>query len=125
MPVKRRLGKQREATISPALVASYAHALEVRALGPDFRDEAWEAQCAVERALGGGRRRFFVTTVFDVIDHAPDPGDPEWDRAADLKRRLDEALAAARAKQTIPAGTAPEPTEDAKTEAPVPVDVDP
>ena len=105
MPVKRRLGKQREATISPTTVALYARALELRALGPDFREEAWEAQCAVERALGGGVRRFFVTTIFDVLDHEPHPSDPEWARAAEQLRRLDEALAAAKrakGRDTIP-----------------------
>jgi hypothetical protein len=98
MPVKRRLSKQRAAAISPTTVGLYVRALELRALGPDFREEAWEAQCAVERALGGGVRRFFVTTIFDVIDHSPSPGDPDWERAAEQLRRLDEALEAARAK---------------------------
>jgi hypothetical protein len=109
MPVKRRLGKQqREGVISPTTVGLYARALELRALGPDFAEEAYEARAAFERALGGGVRRFFETTVFDIIDHGPCPGDPEWDRAADLKRRLDEALEAARAKAT-PTSTTPEP----------------
>jgi hypothetical protein len=107
VPVKRRLGKQRDSTISPTTVALYAHALEVRKLGPDFREEAWEAQCAVERALGNGRRRFFVPTVFDIIDKAPDPDDPDWERAAELKRRLDEALAAT--KKVGPATAIPDP----------------
>jgi hypothetical protein len=105
VPVKRRLGKQRESAISPTTVGLYTRALELRALGPDFREEAWEAQCAVERALGGGRRRFFVTTIFDVLDHGPSPGDPDWERAAEQLRRLDEALAAARAKDLAAAKT--------------------
>jgi len=100
MPVKRRLGKQRENAISPTTIGLYARALELRALGADFREEAHEAQAAVERALGGGIRRLWETSVFDVIDYGPSPGDPDWERATDLKRRLDEALAAARAKQT-------------------------
>ena len=123
MPVKRRLGKQRETTISPTTIALYARALELRALGPDFREEAHEARAAFERALGGGIRRLWETSVFDVINYGPDPGDPEWERAAELKRRLDEALAAVRAKQST--AVAPAPTEDPEVEAPVPADVDP
>jgi hypothetical protein len=106
--VKRRISKARESVISPTTVALYARALELRALGPDFAEEAHEARANFERALGGGRRRFFETTVFDVIDHGPCPDDPEWVRAADLKRRLDEALEAARAKDLRTAET-PEP----------------
>jgi hypothetical protein len=125
MPAKRRLSKQRETAITPMTVGLYARALELRALGPDFREEAWEAQCAVERALGGGRRRFFVPTVFDVIDHPPDPNDPDWVRAAEQLRRLDAALTAARAKQTAPAAPAPQPTEDPEVAVPILVDADP
>jgi hypothetical protein len=103
VPVKRRLSKARSSAITPTTVALYARALELRALGPDFREEAWEAQAAVERALGGGVRRFFVTTIFDVLDHGPHPSDPEWARAAEQLRRLDEALEAAkRTKQPTP-----------------------
>jgi hypothetical protein len=101
MPVKRRLGKQREAVISPTTIRLYARALELRALGPDFRDEAHAAQADCERALGGGVRRFFVTTIFDVLDHGPHPSDPEWARAAEQLRRLDEALAAAKGRSVI------------------------
>jgi hypothetical protein len=107
MPVKRRLGKQREAVISPTTVALYGHALQVRKLGPSFAEEAWEAQCAVERALNGGRRRFFVPTIFDVIDKAPDLNDPDWVRVVALKGRLDEALEHARTKD-LAAAEAPE-----------------
>jgi hypothetical protein len=112
--VKRRLGKAREATISPTTVALYARALEVRKLGPDFRDEAHAAQADCERALGGGKRRFFVPTVFDVIDHPPDPNDPEWVRAAEQLRRLDEALALAKDTHTV---RTPEPEREPEAAA--------
>jgi hypothetical protein len=108
MPVKRRVSKARSSVISPTTVALYARALELRALGPDFRDEALDAQAACERALGGGIRRLWVTTIFDVIDHGLDPNDPDSVRAAEQLRRLDEALAAAK-KVAPPATAIPEP----------------
>ena len=144
MPVKRRLGKQRDGAITPQAVAAYEHALAMRKRanrsGSDAdRDAAHEAGRVVDRMF---QIRLWATSIWDIERYGPDPGDPDWVRAADIKRRLDEALAAARAKQTgaknsnlskaaaAPASTSTEgsPTVQSgqqEIEAPVPADADP
>ena len=81
---------------------------------------AHEAERVIDRMF---QIRLWMTSIWDVQRYSPHPGNADWERAADIKRRLDEALVAVRAKQTTPA--VPAPTEDAEAEAPVPADADP
>src|SRR5262249_37219015 len=97
MPVKRRLSKQHDGRITPSVVAAYAHALKLRKrahLSDDDRDAAHEAEKVVDRALS---IRLWQTSVFDV-DRFQEPGDPDWERSAALRRQLDAALAETRAR---------------------------
>jgi hypothetical protein len=91
MPVKRRVHKLRDGVVTPAVVAAYRHALALRALGANFREEAHEAEATVDRLLGGGIRRLWLPGVFDVDIERP--GDPAWERARALRQQLDQALA--------------------------------
>jgi hypothetical protein len=93
MPMKRRIHKLRDDRVTPTVLAAYRRALELRALGADFREEAHEAEAMVDRLLGGGIRRLWLPGVFDV--HIADPGDPAWEHAMALRRRLDQALSEA------------------------------
>jgi hypothetical protein len=94
MPVKRRLSKQHDGRITPTVVAAYKLALELREwahLSEADRLAAHDAERVVDRAL---QIRLWQTSVFDVADYRQ-PGDPDWERAAELRRRLDAALDAA------------------------------
>jgi hypothetical protein len=95
--VKRRLGKQRDGAITPQAVAAYEHALAMRKrahLSDADRDAAHEAKRVVDRMFQIG---LWATSILDTERYGPDPGDPDWVRAADIKRRLDAAI---RAKRT-------------------------
>lgn len=96
MPVKRRLSKVVDGRITSSVVVASARALELReqaSRGEIDRDAAHEAEATVDRMLGGGIRRLWLPSIFDV------------DRA-ELKRRLDAALAEAKAQNAI---SEPEP----------------
>jgi hypothetical protein len=114
MPVKRRLSKMHSDRITPSVVASYARALELRKLadrGAAGQMEAHELEATVERALGGGIRRLWLPSVFDVFEFQ-EPGDPDWERCASLRRQLDAALAeAAKQRRRVPE---PEPDRKAR-----------
>ena len=104
MPVKRRLSKQHDGRITPTVVAAYAHALKLRKrahLSDADRDAANEAERVVDRALSV---KLWHTSIFDV-DRFREPGDPDWERSASLRRQLDQALAEAKRRQQ--ATTAP------------------
>ena len=108
MPVKRRLDKRRESAISAEVVAAYARALELRKQarrGEVDLDEVAEAESTVERALS---IRMWEPSVFD-LDRLYGPDDTGYERAADLRARLETALAAARVhrKSAAPAPSAP------------------
>ena len=141
MPMKRRFFKQREGAVTPQAVAAYEHALAMRKRanrsGSDAdRDAAHEAGRVVDRMF---QIRLWATSIWDIERYGPDPGDPDWVRAADIKRRLDAAI---RAKRTgvknshlSKAAAAPAPTSaegsptvqsgQSGTEAPVRADADP
>lgn len=92
MPVKRRISKQVDGRITPSVVAAYARALELRkrANGSEVdRVAAHEAERIVDRAVSV---RLWQTSVFDV-DRYRDEGDPDWQRSAELRQRLEAALA--------------------------------
>jgi hypothetical protein len=96
VPVKRRLSKQHDGRITPSVIAAYKHALVLRErahLSDDDRQAAHEALKAVDRAMS---IRLWQTSVFDVFDYQQ-PGDADWERSAELRRRLDAALAQASA----------------------------
>jgi pyruvate carboxylase len=91
VPYKRRLGKARDGAITPTVVALYANALKLRIhrhRSDEDREATNEAENAVDRALS---IRLWQTSVFDV-DVYRQPGDPDWERAAELRRQLDVAL---------------------------------
>jgi hypothetical protein len=118
MPVKRRLGKARGGAISPSTVAAYAHALALRAQharGEVDLDAVAEGEKTVERMLS---IKMWQPSVFDLKFWEPSD-DLDYQRALDLRDRLDAALAAIRAKQTTAAAPPPE------VETPVLADVAP
>ena len=109
--------QQRAGLITPQTISLYRRALELRkrAHRSDAdREAAYEAEAIVERALGGGIRRLWLVSVFDVYEYNR-PGDAGWERAAELRRQLDAALtelkrqerAARRAKAAPPSPPAP------------------
>ena len=141
MPVKRRLGKQGDGAITPQAVAAYEHALAMRKRADrSGSDEdaavAHEAERVIDRMF---QIRLWMTSIWDVQRYSPHPGNADWERAADIKRRLDAAI---RAKRTgvknshlSKAAAAPAPTSaegsptvqsgQSGTEAPVRADADP
>jgi pyruvate carboxylase len=95
VPYRRRLGKARDGAITPTIVALYDNALKLRASrhrSDVDQESVYEAEKAVDRALSV---RLWQTSVFDV-DIYRQPGDPDWERAAELRRQLDAALRARR-----------------------------
>jgi hypothetical protein len=107
MPVKRRISKQIDGRVTPSVVAAYARALALRErahLSDDDRHAAHEAERVVDRALN---IKLWQTSLFDVYTYR-DEGDPGWERSAELRRKLDAALAAARASAATV--SKPEPT---------------
>jgi hypothetical protein len=105
MPVKRRLSKQHDGRITPTLVVAYARALELRKRAhrrDADRLAAHEAEATVDRALGGGIRRLWLVSVFDVYRFQY-PGDPNWERTMEQRRKLDAAKAARRQQEPEPA----------------------
>jgi len=107
MPVKRRLGKQREGAISPQVVAAYAHALELHERvrrGEVGLDEVAEAESTLERMLS---IRMWEPSVFD-LDRLYGPDDLDYQRALDLRDRLNAALAELKRRRQAAAPT-PEP----------------
>ena len=105
MPVKRRLSKQIDGRITPSVVAAYARALELREQvrrGKVDLDELAEAEKVVERALS---IKMWQPSVFGLDTWEPSD-DPDYQRALDLRDRLNAALAEARRpRATVP----PEP----------------
>ena len=107
MPVKRRLDKRRESAISAEVVAAYARALELRKQarrGEVDLDEVAEAESTVERALS---IRMWEPSVFD-LDRLYGPDDLDYQRALDLRDRLNAALAELKRRRQAAAPT-PEP----------------
>jgi len=109
--------QQRAGLITPQTISLYRRALELRkrAHRSDAdREAAYEAEAIVERILGGGIRRLWLPSIFDVYEYNR-PGDAGWERAAELRRQLDAALtelkrqerAARRAKAAPPSPPAP------------------
>jgi len=98
MPVKRRLSKMHDGRITPTVLGLYQRALELRERAhrsDDDRHAAHAAERDVDRAL---RVRLWETSIFDTIDYQH-PDDPDWARAAELRQRLDAALAARRPRR--------------------------
>jgi hypothetical protein len=95
MPTKRTpITRQRTPLVTPQIVDLYRHAIELRTQARRIRtNAAWEAagdaESAVNRALN---IKLWETSLFDAIDfpHEND-GTPDWLRAAELARQLQEA----------------------------------
>jgi hypothetical protein len=108
MPVKRRFSKEREGAISPSTVAAYAHALALReqyARGEVDLDAVAEGDKVVERALS---IRMWQPSVFGLDTFWELSDDPDYQRALDLRDRLDAALAELKRRRQA-AAPAPEP----------------
>ena len=102
--------QQRAGLITPQTISLYRRALELRkrAHRSDAdREAAYEAEAIVERILGGGIRRLWLPSIFDVYEYNR-PGDAGWERAAELRRQLDAALAAQRSEARTRARAAKE-----------------
>jgi hypothetical protein len=108
VPIKRRLSKQIDGRITPSAVAAYQRALALREQawrGEGDLEEVAEAESAVERALG---IRMWEPSVFGLDTFWEPSDDPDYLRAADLRDRLNTALAdARRPRATV---SEPEPT---------------
>ena len=139
MPVKRRLGKQREGAVTPQVVAAYEHALAMRKrahLSDADKQAAHEAERIVDRLLGF---KFFEDTIWDIMKYGVDPEQPHSVLAGEQLRQLNAALrvkrTGARNANLSKAAAAPAPTSvegsptvqsgQQETEAPVPADADP
>ena len=108
MPVKRRLSKEREGAITPSVVAAYGHALELREQvrrGKVDLDELAEAEKVVERALS---IKMWQPSVFGLDTFWEPSDDPDYQRALDLRDRLNAALAELKRRRQA-AAPAPEP----------------
>jgi hypothetical protein len=99
VPVKRRISKMIDGRITPTTVAAYRHARKLRERGAD-PEEVHAAERVVDRALN---IKLWQTSLFDVYTYRDD-GAPDWEHAAELRRKLDAALA-----QATEATTGPEP----------------
>ena len=106
------------ALITAQALSLYRRAVDLRRRGAD-KETVHAAEADLERLLGGGVRRFFETTVFDVY-RFQEPGDAVWERKTKLRRQLDaavrelkrqESAAAKRAKGVHTAHT-PEPERE-------------
>jgi hypothetical protein len=77
--------------ISPQAVALYRRALDLRRRGADH-ETVHAAEADVDRLLGGGVRRLWLTSVFDIHRWPPKPDDLEGQRTLEHRRQLDAAL---------------------------------
>ena len=108
MPVKRRLSKQREGAVSPQAVAAYEHALAMRkqhARGELDLDAVAEADKTVEQMLS---IKMWQPSVFGLDTFWEPSDDPDYQRALDLRDRLNAALAELKRRRQAAAPT-PEP----------------
>jgi hypothetical protein len=115
LPIARRQAPQ----ITPQLIELYETALKLRALERRGRADhatVHEAEAAVERHLGGGIRRLWLTSVFDIYDDPPGPDDMVGRRTLEHRKQLDAAVqdlqrgrreARRAAKAAAPANTEP------------------
>jgi hypothetical protein len=78
------------ALITAQALSLYRRAVDLRRRGAD-KETVHTAEADLERLLGGGRRPFFETTIFDVY-RFQEPGDPVWERKVRLRRQLDAAV---------------------------------
>ena len=104
MPGTRRvpINRQHMPVITASTIDLYRTALRLRRrahLSEADRRAAYEAEAVVERILGGGIRRLWLPSIFDIDHRWPHPEDPDWVRAAELRRQLDAALAEAKQRQ--------------------------
>jgi hypothetical protein len=104
--------------ITAQALSLYRRALDLRRRGAD-KETVHAAEADLERLLGGGVRRLWEVSVFDVY-RFQEPGEPVWERKMKLRRQLDAAVrelkrqeraAAKRAKDVHSADT-PEPERE-------------
>src|SRR5262245_18958148 len=109
--------------VSPQACDLYRHALKLQVKaqrsGVDAdKHAAWDAEADLDRLLGGGVRRLWEVSVFDVY-RFQEPGDPGWERKAELRRQLDAAVAELRRQEREARRAAkaiPEPARDPESE---------
>ena len=106
------------ALITAQALSLYRRAVDLRRRGAD-KETVHAAEADLERLLGGGVRRLWEVSVFDVY-RFQEPGEPVWERKMKLRRQLDAAVrelkrqeraAAKRAKDVHSADT-PEPERE-------------
>src|SRR5262245_15416155 len=118
MPVKRRLSKLREHAIDAEAVLLFERGLRLRARRHRSIDDMrayGSAASDLDRALNV---RLWSTSVLDTVGETKPPSWMHhhlelalWDQAAELRRQLEAALAAQRARVSLV--TIPSPPETA------------
>jgi len=103
MPGTKRIPLQRQHTpqVTAQAVALYQRALKAQAkahFSAELERAAHDAKADLDRLLGGGVRRLWEVSVFDVY-RFQDPGDPDWKRKLELRRQLDAAVRELRRRQ--------------------------
>jgi hypothetical protein len=83
--------------VSPQVLSLYRHTLRLRAKANRSgtsadRDAAHSAEADVDRLLGGGIRRLWLVSVFDIERWPPKPDDLEGQRTLEHRRQLDAAV---------------------------------
>jgi hypothetical protein len=83
--------------VSPQVLSLYRHALRLRAkanrsgISAD-QNAAHSAEADVDRLLGGGIRRLWLVSVFDIKRWPLKPDDLEGQRTLERRRQLDAAV---------------------------------
>jgi hypothetical protein len=108
--------------ISPQAVALYRRALDLRRRGAD-QETVHAAEADVDRLLGGGVRRLWLVSVFDIDRWPPKPDDLDGQRTLEHRCQLDAAVRdlerqerQERTARRRAAKAAPEPTHETKPE---------
>ena len=81
--------------ITPQAVALFRRALDLRRRGADEQTVP-AAEGDLDRLLGGGVRRLWEVSVFDVFRYQA-RGDADWERKMALRSALDAALRSGKA----------------------------
>src|SRR5262249_11487429 len=89
--------------VSPQAVYLYRTALRLRAKANRSgtsadRDAAHDAEADVDRLLGGGVRRLWLVSIFDVY-RFQEPGNADWEQKMALRQQLDAAVSELRRQE--------------------------
>jgi hypothetical protein len=90
--------------VSPQVLSLYRYALRLRAKANRSgtsvdRNAAHDAEADVDRLLGGGVRRLWLVSVFDIDRWPPKPDDLAGQRTLEHRRQLDAAVSELRRQE--------------------------